>query len=114
VLASVASQSVLHLLLEEVSAPGADRLNWQKILRYFIRYPLTSEGWERHSLALFRDNKSNPPAIPKHADLPELAGLKSQRMPVEEAEKLWTEKRVKDLRQKYVDLEKQLSRYRYP
>lgn len=112
VMASVASQSVLHIMLEEVSSPGADRLDWQAILRHFIRFPKTTGGWERRAMALFAD--SGRQTLPKFADLPELAELKKARIPVSEAEKWWTGERVKKLRQRYVDLERKLARYRYP
>jgi hypothetical protein len=112
VMASVASLSVFQIMLEEVSAPGADRLNWQKILHYFIRFPLASGGWERKAMALFLS--SNRQTIPKFADLPELADLKKARIPVSEAEKWWTGERAQKLQQMYVDLEKTLTRYRYP
>ncbi len=112
VLASLASQSVVRLLMEEVSAPGPDRINWQSILRHFIRFPLANGGWERRAMALFKQNGRGP--IPSYDDHPELANLKQARMPEAEAEKWRNGKRAEKLRQLYVDLEKKLADYRNP
>lgn len=113
VMSSVASQCILRLMLEEVGAPGRDRLDWQKILRNLIRFPTTTGGWERHAMDLFVQNGRD--TFPTFDDLPELAELKKQRLPASVAEKQWcTGERAKKLRQRYVDLEKRLARYRYP
>lgn len=111
VISSVASQSVLHLMLRQISSPATDRLDWQKILRYFIRFPLASGGWERQAMAHFLKNGRK---IPAFADLPELAELSKARLTAEQAAPWQTGKRAADLRQMYVDLERKLSRYRYP
>lgn len=112
VLACVASQSVFHIMLEEVSAPGTERLHWQQILRHFIRYPEASAaGWERHALAFFKNNSKQ---IPKFADLPELANLKSARLPAAAVTQLVKGTKAVDLEKRYIKLEKELSRYRYP
>ena len=105
VLGAVASLSTFQLMLEEVSAPGQDRLNWQKILRHFIRFPLASGGWERQALALAGGGGT---AIPAFADIPEFAELKKARIPLTEAKRWWTGERTAKLRQMYVDLEKTL------
>jgi hypothetical protein len=112
VLASLASQSVFHIMLEEVSAPATDRLNWQKILQFFIRYPEASVGWERRALAFFKN--PNGGKMPKFEDLPELAQLKSARLPAAAATQLINGKKASDLEARYVKLEKDLSHYRYP
>lgn len=111
VLASVASQSVFHIMLEEVGAPLAEkRLYWQSILRHFIRFPKTAIGWERHALAFFRDNRR----IPAFADLPELAELKSARIPASEFERWRVGSKATDLEKDYIEVERKVSRYRYP
>lgn len=112
VLASLASQSVFHIMLEEVSAPGTERLHWQKILRNLIRYPESTVGWERRALALFKNNSGKQ--IPKFADVPELANLKSARLPAAVVNQLINGKQAAQLEGRYVELEKQLSKYRYP
>ena len=110
VLGSVGSLTVFQLLLSEVAAPGADRLHWQKILRYLIRFPVPSGGWERQAIGLFRQSN----AIPRFADLPDLATLNAARIPENEAVRWRTGERAKALRQMYVDLEKKVARYRFP
>jgi hypothetical protein len=112
VLGAVASLSTFQIMLEEVSAPGQDRLNWQKILRYFIRFPPSSGGWERQALAQFAGGGRG--ATPTFADLPDFGELKKARIPLSEAERWWTGERTKKLQQMYVDLEKALTQYRYP
>lgn len=114
VLACVASQAVLHLLLDEVSAPGDDRLDWLRILRYFIRFPPVSQEWERQALALYAGSTSDPKTVPKFADIRVLAGLKKWRVPLAKVESLLHGRRTAALRQKYVDLERERSHYRYP
>ncbi len=113
VLGAVASAATFQIMLEEVSsAPGADRLNWAAILRHFIRFPRASGGWERQALALFARPGST--AIPRFADISEFADLRKLRMPAKAAQAVMTRKRTEELRQKYVDLEKKLTGYRYP
>jgi hypothetical protein len=112
VLASVASQSVFHILLEEVGAPAGDTgLNWPKILQHFIRFPVAAEGWERQAMVLFRDNGWR---IPKFADLPELARLKSARLSSADLQALRNGKKAVELEEEYVKLERKVSHYRYP
>jgi hypothetical protein len=111
VLGAVASAATFQIMLEEVSAPGTDRLNWTSILRHFIRFPRASGGWERQALSLFT---GPDPKIPQFADIPEFANLRKSRLPLTAARALMTRKRTEELRQKYVDLEKKLTGYRYP
>ncbi len=111
VLASVASQSVFHIMLEEVGAPLAERrLYWQSILRRFIRFPKNTIGWERHALTFFRDNGR----IPTFVDLPELAELKSMRIPASEFERWRVGTKAVDLEKSYIEVERKVSSYRYP
>ena len=112
VLGAVASLSVFQIMLDEVSAPGADRLNWTTILRHFIRFPRDRGGWERQVIAQFVGGGRT--AIPAFADVPEFSELKKARMPITAARQLWTGKRTEELRQEYVDLERTLTGYRYP
>lgn len=114
VLACVASQTVLHLLLDEVSAPGDDRLDWLRILRHLIRFPPASQEWERQALALYARSASEPKAVPTFADIRDLAGLRKWRISLAKAESLLDGRRTAALRQKYVDLERDRSHYRYP
>ena len=112
VLGAVASLSTFQIMLEEVAAPGEDRLNWQPILRHLIRFPLASGGWEHQVLAQFANGGRK--AMPAFADIPEFGALKQSRMPISVARRWWTGERTTKLRQMYVDLEKTLTRYRYP
>jgi hypothetical protein len=114
VMASVASQAVLHILLDEVSAPAGDTaLDWQKVLRHLIRYPKAAVGWERRALAHYRNKK----AIPAFADLPELARLRvAARLPRAALERQQARDGTKAqaLEEAYIRLEKQVAAYRYP
>ncbi|MCP5074197.1 MAG: hypothetical protein GY947_13025 [Rhodobacteraceae bacterium] len=72
VMASVASQAVLHIFLQEIASPANETvLDWMKILRYLIRYPPVSPEWERQVVAHFKATKE----IPKFADIPNLGRL---------------------------------------
>lgn len=110
VLASVASSSVLTIMLEQVGAPAADRrLGWTEVLHHFIRYPPRRGGWERRALAHFRRNGGK---IPTYADLPELARLvESANRPRPPATAPEQSKR-EELEERYLRLEGQLSQYR--
>lgn len=112
VLASVASSSVLQMLLEAVSAAEGDSgLDWQKILWQLIRYPLPSGGWERAALALFRKNGK----IPRLRELPELTALpRSARLPKAELARWRKGTKADELEEEYIKLELQVSKYRYP
>jgi hypothetical protein len=113
VLASVASSSVFHIMLEQVSGPAGDRrLPWKAILHHFIRYPVAKGGWERRAIAFFRENNGK---IPTYADLPELARLVALALQQPEAFKPWV-KGTKDdeLKEEYIRLERKLSQYRFP
>ena len=112
VLGAVASQSVFHIMLDELSAPGTDRLNWTMILRHIIRFPKERGGWERQVIGQFVNGGRT--TIPPFADVPEFAELKKARIPISAAQPLWKGERTDKLRQKYVDLEKTLTGYRYP
>jgi hypothetical protein len=112
VLASVASSSVLTIMLEQVSAPTVDRqLAWTEVLHHFIRYPPTSGGWERRAIAFFRQNNGK---IPTYADLPELAQLVGslKRPPPPPAAR--KQRKRDELEKLYIDLEAKLAKYRYP
>ena len=112
VLASVASQAILHLMLGEVSAPADDSgLNWRKILQFFIRFPVSGDSWERRATALFHKNDRQ---IPKFADLPELTQLKTARLSTAELEPLRNGKKADELEDLYIELEKKVAKYRYP
>jgi hypothetical protein len=113
VLASVASQSVFHIMLDAVSMPADDRaLYWPKILQHFIRYPVESGGWERRAMMFFRENSGK---IPTFADLPELARLaQSARVPAANLEPWRTGTKAIKLEDEYIKLERKVSHYRYP
>ena len=116
VLASLASSSVFHIMLEQISAPASDRrLPWKPILHHLIRYPVKTGGWERRALAFFRDPKNKDRPIPRFADLPELAKLVENALRSKEAQTPWS-KGTKDdeLKQLYIKLELEVSKYRYP
>ncbi|MBE8516861.1 hypothetical protein ILP97_04905 [Amycolatopsis sp. H6(2020)] len=72
VMASVASSSVLSIMLEQVSGPAGGHLAWTEVLHHLIRYPPAGGGWERRAISFFRQNDGR---IPAFADLPELAQL---------------------------------------
>ena len=111
VLASVASQAVLHLMLEEIGTPGnGTGLHWQKILQFLIRFPVSGDSWERRAVAFFRDKDQ----VPKFADLPELAQLKTARLTAAQLETLLAGKKAEELEGLYIKLEKDVSDYRYP
>jgi hypothetical protein len=112
VLASMASQAVLHILLDEVTTPATDSaLDWPRILHHFLRFPVASEGWERRAMAFFQEKKQ----IPRFADLPELALLaQSARLPLTALEQRRKGTKAAELEEEYIKLERQVSRYRYP
>ena len=115
VLASLASSSVFHIMLEQISAPISDRrLPWKAILHHLIRFPVAEGGWERRTIAFFRDPKNNG-KIPRYTDLPELARLVESALRSPAALNPWR-KGTKDdeLKKMYVLLETKLSEYRYP
>jgi hypothetical protein len=112
VLASLASSSVFHIMLEQISAPATDRrLPWKAILHHLIRYPVAAGGWERRAMDFFRKNGR----IPRYADLPELARLVESALRSTEALRSWR-KGTKDdeLKEEYIKLETKVSHYRYP
>jgi hypothetical protein len=92
-------------------------LDWQKILRHFIRFPTASLGWERRAIALFRENGN---ALPKFGDLPELTRLaETARMPLAAFEQQRLEQqrngtKAAELEEEYIKFERQVSRYRHP
>ena len=111
VLASVASQCVFRLMLEEVSAPApGDGLHWQKILHRLIRYPPSSGEWERDAMRQFRPRR----VIPKFDDLPDLVGLKSARLSIADLQPWRKGTKATELESEYINLEKGVSKYRYP
>ena len=109
-LASLASQTVLHLFLLEVSSPAAETgLDWQKVLQHLIRYPDNPSGWEAQALTLFRRNGR----IPAFGDIPEFALLRdSLRAPREAVARRRTGTKAADLEAAYVALEKEVAKYK--
>ncbi len=79
VMASVASLSVLHIFLDEVSSPSkGTAVDWLKVLRHFIRYPRSAPGWEQKAMAHFK----NSGEVPRFEDIPDLERLgKGARIP---------------------------------
>lgn len=111
VLASVASSSVLTILLEQASAPAADRqLVWTEVLHHFIRFPPTKGGWERRAMSYFQRNGGK---IPTYADLPELARLVSSARRPPPPPPTRTQSKREELEERYLRLEGELSQYRY-
>lgn len=111
VLASVASSSVLTILLEQVSAPAADRrLVWIDVLHHFIRFPPARGGWERRAMAHFRQHGGK---IPSYADLPELARLVASATRPAPSPRTAARREREELEERYRRLEAQLSHYRY-
>jgi hypothetical protein len=113
VLASVASSSVFHIMLQQVSTPGGGRrMPWQAILHHFIRYPPSSGGWERQAMDLFHKNNGR---IPSFAELSELARVAEAALRSQEALAPWQRgKKDEEMKLRYVKLEGELSKYRYP
>jgi hypothetical protein len=113
VLASVASLSVFHIMLEQVSAPAtAQRLPWKVILQHFIRFPVVAGGWERRAIDFFHKNNGR---IPKYAELPELARLVESALRSPAAREPWRKgTKITELEEEYIKLEGKLSQYRYP
>lgn len=112
-LASVASSFVLTIMLEEISAPKADRrMVWTDVLHHLSRFPPTNGGWERRAIAFFRQNGGK---IPTYADLPELARLvQSAKRPSPPSSAGGRPSKRKELEERYLRLEDELSKYRYP
>lgn len=111
VLAGLASQSVFHLFLLEVSSPAIGTgIDWRKVLQHLIRYPAKTKGWESQALTFFRTNSR----IPAFADVPELAQLRdSMRLPHSALAERRAGTKATDLELKYVKLEKDVAPYRY-
>lgn len=109
-LASLASQTVLHLFLQEASSPAtATGLDWLKVLQQLVRYPDDPGGWEAQALALFRQNGR----IPAFGDVPALARLReSLRAPREAVERRRAGKKATDLEAAYAALEKDVAKYK--
>ena len=116
VLASVASSAVFHIMLEQISSPASDRrLPWKAILHHLIRYPVRSGGWERRALAFFRDPKNKAQPIPRFGDLPELARLVESALASKDAQTPFAKgAKNEEMKQRYVTLELEVSKYRYP
>jgi hypothetical protein len=111
VLASVASSSVLTVLLEQVSAPADERtLVWTEVLHHFIRFPPARGGWERRAMAHFRQHNGK---IPSYADLPELARLVASASRPPPPPPSPAQRRREELEERYHRLEAELSQYRY-
>lgn len=109
-LASIASLSVLQLMLEEVASPAqATGIHWQRVLWKFIRFPRKSGGWEREALGQFERNGQ----IPELAKLQKLTALKSFRIGGETLRKWQEGTHATELERRYAALEKQLSTYRH-
>jgi hypothetical protein len=137
VLATVASNSVLTILLEQVGAPRVDRrLDWEAVLRRLIRFPPENNGWERRALALFAQRQqaerqraaaggaqagqptaaAAEPVLPTIADIPELAGLAAASMrPVPTTPPTPSRPSVREqLEEAYRGLEVELREFRHP
>ena len=117
VMAAVASQAVLHLFLGEVSKPSdGTALDWLKVLRHLVRFPVTSLGWERRATAFYRQKGT----IPAVKDLPEMEQMaKGARIPVSSLEALAKARAQRGttaeaLEEEYIRLERQVSDYRHP
>ncbi len=98
--------------LQQIVAPAADRrLAWEAVLHHLIRFPPSSDSWERRALALFGEKQQ----IPVFTDLAELARLVEQslRPAALPAAEPWQSKR-EELEERYLRLEGELSNYRYP
>jgi hypothetical protein len=81
VLASVASSSVFHIMLEQTSAPtSGKRVPWKAILHHFIRFPPVSGGWERHAMAFYRDRRTTE-GYPGMPICPNWRGSLSRHLP---------------------------------
>lgn len=109
-LASLASQTVLHVFLLEVSTPeAATGLDWQKLLQHLIRYPDNPGGWEAQALAMFRRDGR----IPTFADIPEFARLQeSVRAHRQAVERRRAGTKAADLESAYAKLEKDVAKYK--
>ncbi len=121
VLATVASNTVLTVLLEQVGAPQADRrLDWEAVLHHLIRFPPENGGWERRALALFTERQrgagSGSVTLPSYGDLPELAAVVASSMrpvPTTPPAPRRQSKR-EEMEERYRRLELELREYRYP
>jgi hypothetical protein len=112
VLASVASSSVFTIMLQQVGAPVAGRLlSWDEVLHHLIRFPPSSGGWERRALAMFGEKQQ----IPAFSDLPELARLVKQSVrPATPPAAKPRQSKLEELEERYLRLEAEVSKYRYP
>jgi hypothetical protein len=115
VMASVASSSVLTIMLEQIGAPSADRrLVWTEVLHHLVRFPPTNGGWERRAISFFRQNGEK---IPTYADLPELARVvesATRPTPSPSPSASGGQSKRRELEERYLRLEGELSHYRYP
>jgi hypothetical protein len=121
VLATVASNGVLTVLLEQATTPQSGRrLDWEAFLHHLIRFPPQNGGWERSALALFEERKraagTDPVTLPSYADLPELARVAVASMRPEPATPPPPGRRPKreEMEERYRRLELELREYRHP
>lgn len=114
VLASVASSTVFHMLLDAVSAPPPDGgPDWQKILWHLIRFPPQRDAWERAAITAYRRSRNQ--RIPRYLELPELVALgRSARLPAADKERWRKGTKAAELEEEYIKLEREVSKYRYP
>lgn len=115
VMASVASQSVLHIFLQEVSSPATGGVtDWINVLRRLIRYPPATPGWEHVVITKYREKGQ----IPKFDDIPELVRLSTgAKVPPNAVahRKAQFRKRGIDalgLEEEYIRLERVVAKYR--
>ncbi len=116
VFASLASSSIFHIMLDQLSSPTPGRrLPWKAVLHYFIRYPVANNGWERKAMA-FYNRTENKEKIPTHySDLPEIASMVAAALRSKEAEFPWSKgEKDNEMQNRYIELEAKLSKYRYP
>lgn len=116
VFASLASSSVFHIMLEQLSGPKqGKRLPWKAVLHYFIRFPSAHGGWERRAMAFYNDPENKEKKLPSYQDFPEIANLVENALQSKEAEIPWKKgKKDDEMKERYIELEAKLSRYRYP
>jgi len=122
VLATLASNSVLTVLLEQATTSLAGlRLDWEAVLHHLIRFPPENGGWERRALALFEERKREAGAagtvvLPSYADLPELAKVVAGSMRPLPATPPTPRRQSKreEMEERYRRLELELREYRYP
>ncbi|MDQ0000110.1 MULTISPECIES: hypothetical protein [Pseudarthrobacter] len=111
VLASVASSSVFTIMLQQAGARVAGRrLAWDEVLHHLIRFPPSNGGWERRALAIFGEKQQ----IPTFSDLPEFTRLVGQSVRTAAPVGKPRHSKREELEERYLRLEAEVSKYRYP